>query len=265
MTVASPEPRGWPRRRWLLFILAVFGAQLGLIFCLSDPPPLPPRLPPQAAAIHFVPGSASDLRALEDPTLFALPHREGFSGLAWLQAPPPPFRGFAWSEEPNWLQLSADRLGTIFDPLIEPDDPNAPPTLSRPEPKLTLTQVPAPEPGPSQSWLRLEGDLARRRLITPVELPSQPARDLLANTVVQVAVDDAGRVASVPVLLPPGSGDREVDNEAIKRAMNSRFESVPALEPAGGSRSLPHLTWGRMVFEWHTVPALPTPVPPAGP
>jgi hypothetical protein len=63
-------------------------------------------------------------------------------------------------------------------------------------------------------------------------------------------------------LLPPGSGDRQADLDAVAYAMNARFEPAPTREPTRGNRTMPHLTWGRMVFEWHTVPAPLASAPP---
>jgi hypothetical protein len=82
MNGALAEPRAWARRRWWVVIALVFGAQLGLIFWLSERTPARPRPPAAAPALRLLTGPASvEWLALNDPTLFALPHLLNFSGL----------------------------------------------------------------------------------------------------------------------------------------------------------------------------------------
>ena len=216
-------------------------------------------------ALRLAGNVPADLLALNDPTLFALPHRQGFSGLAWLRIPRPPFRSFEWSEDPRWLQISVQRLGAVFGRVMEPDDQNSLPTLARPVPQLTIGEIPLPRADTGRSLLRLEGDLTRRRLSTPIALPSRSSGELLTKSIVQVIVGANGRLASVPILLPPGSGDKDADDYALRQVKTARFDPVTTSEPGRSSNPVTHLTWGRMVFEWHTVSVPLTNPPPAGP
>ena len=89
--------------------------------------------------------------------------------------------------------------------------------------------------------MRLVGNLAERKLESiPDTLPLQRAQENLTNTLVQVTVDEAGRVCS-PVLLPPGSGSKEADQFALKTVAGMKFA------PLGKT---PRLTVATLIFEW---------------
>ena len=248
------EGPGWTPRRWWIAIVLVFSGQLGLIFWLSDTSVVRPRQAARVPMVSLAEKMPADLLALSDPTLFALPRRQGFSGLAWLNIPPAPNRSFEWSEDPAWLKPSVQRLGASLDRAMEADSPDSLPRLSRPIPRLTIGDTLPPLAAPGRSVLRLEGDLATRKLITPISLPSRPFSDLLANSVVQVVVDEKGWLASVPILLPPGSGDPHADEEALRWAQDARFEPIASTGPNQRNSLTPRLTWGLMVFQWHTLP-----------
>jgi TonB family protein len=254
MTAGWVAPRQWPRRRWWIVVAFVFVVQLGLIFGLSDRRVTLPRRPGLVPALHVARGAAADVLALSDPTLFALPHRQGFSGLAWLSIPQPPTSSFDWPEDPRWLQLSVQRLGAAFGRAVEPADPLISlVSLTRPEPALTMAGAGPPPTAQAGSRLLLEDGLATRRLITPLELPPERHTDLLTASVVQVVVDSEGRPVSVPVLLS-GSGSTDADNDALRFARTARFNSITSAEAGKFANPLAHLTWGRMIFEWQTLP-----------
>jgi TonB family protein len=72
-------------------------------------------------------------------------------------------------------------------------------------------------------------------------LPSPAYNDVIAPTVVQVLVDAAGHIVSTVMLA--GSGVDSADQRALDLARAARF--FPASGPA----------LGRIIFNWHTVPA----------
>ena len=80
MTTASVELRPWPLRRWGVTVALIFGVQLGLIFWLGSTAPIHPRPAAPAPTLRLTGQAFAELRALNDPTLFILPHPEGFSG-----------------------------------------------------------------------------------------------------------------------------------------------------------------------------------------
>ena len=260
MNTASPEFVAWPWRRWLYRIGLVFSAQVALIFFLAERPKPPAPGPQFQTQIKLATDPASEqllasLPVLSDPTLFALPNLQGFSGRAWLTFPPLQQSFSDWSEPPRWLELDTARLGKDFlacvstnitAPLLVADKPL--PTLTGPS--LVLTNGPAA----SRSEVRIEGDLARRPLMRPVVLRSWEHADILTNTVVQLLVDAYGD----PLLhaLLSSCGDNEADQFALQLAAHARFQSLPIEGGRGGPSS--SVTWGKMIFQWHTIPALAT-------
>jgi TonB family protein len=256
MIAATVQPRRWPWRRWGIVVAFVFVVQLGLIFGLSDRTLVQPRTAASRPALR-VTRAPAELLALTDPTLFALPHREGFSGLAWLQSTQSVFRSFDWPAEPRWLPLPVRQLGTVLGGAMELNLLSRWAGVVRPEPALTFAEAPPPSAARAGSTLRLEGGLAGRRLIVPIELPPEHYTDLLTDTVIQIVVDSEGRPVSVPVLLS-SSGSTEADNDALRLARAARFNSVPSSGPGKPSGPLAHLTWGRMVFQWQTLPKAAT-------
>src|SRR5262245_22826607 len=181
MTSTAAALAPWPRRRWWFLIGFVFAAQVGLIFLLSDKAPLRPRPLGAMPGFRLASPAAAELLALSDPTLFALPHLQGFSGPAWLRGPQQKFPAFDWSEEPRWLALPLQQLGEAFDRFMRTNAPGPGLALAEPEPELTLPAA-STTVLRGRSEMRLEGGLAKRRLITPVELPSWPNADVLTNT-----------------------------------------------------------------------------------
>jgi TonB family protein len=242
----------------------VFGAQLGLIFWLSDRSGVRPRQPVSVPSLSVVGNAAGELMALSDPTLFALPHRQGFSGLAWLRIPQPPFRSFDWPLNPRWLQLSVRQLGAVFDHAVEPDSFNLPASPARPEPELTIAAPGSLPAAPVRSTLRLEGGVSGRRLITPLELLPVQHTDLLTDTVVQIVINSEGRLAAVPILLSR-SGSKEADARALRIASTVRFDPMIGGGPGTVANPTAQLAWGSMIFEWLTVPVPPTNTPTATP
>ena len=256
MIAVSPQGSGWAQRRWLITVLIVFIVQLGLIFGLSDK--TRPRARSSAAPPMLrlrAPGS-TELLDLMDPTWFALPHRQGFSGPAWMTAPDFPSNKFSWSEELRPLALRTQDLGSAFNRFVATNDFAGFQTLAPPEPALALPAV-RPLAVPSSSSLRIEGRLARRRLLTPLSLTNWPHTDLLTNSVVQLLVDAEGRPVSGGTLLS-SSGLAAADQHALELATAARFNSVAESGPAGATG---RLIWGTLIFEWKnlSVPATNAP------
>ncbi len=245
----------WTRQRWVVFIGIAFAAHVGLIFAFGDRAAIVPRIVVHAPTMQYM-THRSEREQLDDPTLFALPHLNGFAGAAWLPRPQIEFAPFRWTEPPRLLALSGDQLGASFQQqLALKDFPRLeveilPPSEPTSLPPLDRTFITARRSVPS-----LGGELTHRRwLNAPTTLPSWPAADLLTNSVVQVWVDANGQILSTALLLP-GSGSKEADQLAIKLARNARFAPLP------GNRA--KLTPGTLIFEWHTVPQTDSiPVPP---
>src|SRR5258706_396478 len=252
MISAEAEPASWPRRRWLWTLALIFLIQLGLIFALSDRNPIRVLTPRASPTLQLVVNPPPELVALTDPTLLALPHPQGFAGLAWLKVPKLEFHSYDWTEPTNWLALDPSRLGATFNEFIETNLFSSLPVPTLPEADLSqpyFTGVSNPRIG--STW-RIDGALARRRVVSTLQLPSWFNTELLTNTVVQVVVDGRGRIASVPLLLT-SSTDKDADDYALQQARSMRFEPIDG-ESQESSSSLTGLTWGKIIFEWDTIP-----------
>lgn len=257
------ESRPCSRRRWWGLVALIFVVQLGLIFWLGDTGPIRPR--PAAPAFTFkLAGSASgELLALNDPTLFALPHRQGSAGPASQRTPRPEVHSFQWPEPTNSLLMAVGQLGAVFSRFIETNEFDSPQLPANLKPTLTLPYLPPLAVSAEQSTLLLEWDLAQRRLLTPLSLRSWPNPDILTNSVVRIAIDAEGRPVS-PTLLS-GSGSGEADHYALELARAARFEPVRRNPADTALKPAEDLSLVRMVFRWHTLPPPPTNTPATSP
>lgn len=246
----------WSRRHWVYAVAAVALLQATLVYVLSQPEQRPPERPIfrtsiQLAADDDAIRSLTSLPGLDDPTLLALPGLQGFSGAAWLKFATLDYKPAEWVEPPHWLPLETQSLSGTFSqyvatnvitPLLIVDRPLPP--LQRYEPNFP------PEPLPTQSIARVEGELAGRTLLSTLEPKSWPAAEILSNTVVQAAVDASGFTFSATLL--SGSGSPAADRSALTEVLNARFR--PLREIPATSEPTRVLTWGRWTFQWHTLP-----------
>jgi len=243
------HPPRWVRL-WIA-IFCVFGLQVGLFFWFSDRSPLKVRATRPAPAVHSA-VTTNGFLLVEDPTLFVLPHHKSFSGQAWLQITNHDFQTEEDVESPRLLGLRRDELGTAFARYIET---NTAPRFeggysSRPE--LTPPPMPASTPIVLPSTVRIEGELARRRLLSKFDLPAWQSADLLTNSVIQVLVDSVGTTLSAVLLT--SSGNTNADPYALQLAKNARFESVQKAGPERPSADRAGLMTGKLIFQWQTLP-----------
>jgi hypothetical protein len=248
----------------------VFAAQLTAIFWLGDAKPIPRQPLPGVPTLRLAGPGAADLLAMTDPTLFALPHRQGFSGAAAKLSEASLNPRLEWRDPtPRWLvALAADQLGAAFQVRMATDAPDSGPQLSQAPPQMVLPQPSGSENFAQASTVRFLGQLVGRRLLTTLELPSwtNEARpgELLTNSVVQMAVAADGRPLSVTLLLPnAGSGSTNADQRALQLARSARFEPLDPEALRRGASPLGNVVWGEMVFEWRTLPSPATnpPIP----
>jgi hypothetical protein len=252
----------WSRSRWWSAFLLVMAAQVGLIFSVSDRKPLSSRQPDLTTVFHLVidapPGSAiAEWMNIEDPVLFALPDARAFSGLAWMAAPELRHQSVDWTEPPRWLSLAINELGRTFAEYVRTNVAGPRVLADKPAPQLDKVTV-AALPLPAHSRFRIEGDLAKRELLAPLELPSVPYTEILADTVLQVSVGPLG----VPFVAVPlgNSGSPEADREALELVKSLRFKPLAGRDSS--SRNPTAFTWGKIIFHWHTV-EMPTTNAPA--
>jgi hypothetical protein len=263
MTSASLELRPWTMRRWGGMVALVFIVQLGLIFWLGSRNSIYP-LPPRSATTLSLGGPApTELQVFNDPTLFILPHPEGFSGPVWGKTYRPEFRPFEWSAPANHFPLAIERLSTVLNQLFQSSDLPVVQLPAQAEATPTLPNVPSLPIFPDQSALQLEDGLAQRRLLAVPALKSWRSPEILASSVVRLGVDAGGRPVSVTLL--SRSGSPAADQYALDQAWAAQFEPLNGSSVGPLLKPVAHLSWGRMIFRWHTVSTPPTGAPAASP
>jgi hypothetical protein len=262
MTAASVELRLWARRRWWGMVVLVFIVQLTVIFWLGSRTPILPH-PTEAVTLTLGSPAPTTLQALDDPTLFILPHPEGFSGPVWGKTYRPEFTPFEWSAPANHFPLAIERLGTVLNQLFPASEFPALQLPAQAEAAPTLPNVPPLPIFPDQSVLQLEDGLAQRRLLTPLALKSLPSPDILAPSVVRVGVDAGGRPVAVTLL--SWSGSPAADQYALDQAWAAQFEPLSGYPGDALLKSTAQLSWGQMIFRWHTAPTPPANVSAANP
>lgn len=256
----------WSRQRWMVAILLIFASQVGLIFWLSDSTPTTRRQPAFAPTFQPAPRSQAELIAIQNPTLFALPQPESFSGLALARQNRDLHsilnRSFQWTNLPALLELTRSQLDNSFDLLMQQHRPVFRHRLPLATPELTLPMAEPLPGGPQASQLHLTGTLAQRQLLARPALPGFAATDLLSNTVVRLAVSPEG--LAISSVLSAKSGSVAADTYALDLARSLRFASKnPGAEPSEAPQP-GELDWGTIVFEWAALPITSTNAPPAG-
>lgn len=240
----------WTRKRWWTLVLLVFAAQVGFILAFGDRQPIQ-RRPVSPVTVLSLAQSESELLALNDPALFALPSLHGVAGQAWLKTPVIAFSPFRWTEAPRLLPLQPDHLGHAFGRFMQTNSFTRLVFESKPEPAALLpVSLALTDPPLTNSTLRLTGDLANRRWLNPPALRSWSGTDLLTNTVVQALVNPDGHVFSATLLVPVGTGtnDQNAAEYALQIVRGARFAP---------DRSAARPMLGTLIFEWHTEPPSP--------
>jgi len=254
MKGTDPEPSAWSPLRWWGTIVFVTAAQAGVILWLSERKLIVPRRPDVSSAFQLFPGPPPDSGMAEwlnidDPTVLARPDSRGFSGPAWMIAPTLRHESRDWTEPHRWLNLPVAGLGASFAEFVRTNFVGPLSLADKPAPRLSEVAF-SPVPLPMQSTFRIEGALARRELLTPLEVPSVPHSDILTNTVVRLEVGAAGFTFSSVVL--SSSGSKAADRFALDLARSARFKPVPRAGPASPGNPV-HLTAGEIIFQWHTL------------
>jgi hypothetical protein len=259
---ADRPRRATSRLKLWLAIALVFAAQVALTFWLGHQPPAKHFQPPVVPMVYTADDRSRDLLAINDPTLFLLPHRDNFSGDAWLKMEPRKFTPTNWTEPARPLDLPKEQLGAAFVAFMQT---NRPPRFQpRIESGLDTEEAAAAPFSPLSvpSRMFVEGDLAQLRLLTPLHLPPQTNLDLLTNTVIRMVVDAQGYPFSCVIW--ERSGSDEADTMALTNFARSIRFSPPEAEAL---RAIPtnKMVSGKLVFEWKTVPPVATNAPPGTP
>jgi hypothetical protein len=249
----SPGEKQWSRSRWLTWVMLIFAAHVGLVFAFGARKPVPPR-PATNVPMLALARDAGEWLALNDPTLFAVPHPRDFNPVLRVKTSAFILPSFRWTEPPAWLALAAGSLGTVFGEFMETNRFAGLELQLKPPLTLSAPVLPIEPVLPQASMLQIADGLAQRPLLTPMDLPSWPYADVISPSCVQVLVNAAGEVVSA-TLLPPDNRSEAAsrydaaDQYALAMVRTARF--MPA----------PRLTIGRLIFHWHTVPPPATNAP----
>lgn len=248
MTDALPA-QCWSARKWTGMTLLIFIVQMGLIFWLSEPPGASRKIPHRPEpGLRPAPTGEAEFIALQNPTLFALPQPESFSGLAWLNRPALPVEFFEWTAAPALTALTVEQLQRSFASLLREHEPLFPQSVTRAAPKLSMPVADALPGGVEKSSFRLTGELTRRTLLSHLTLPAFPHTDVLTNTVIRLALGASG--IPVSIALVARSGSTEADELAMRQTRGLRFAPLPG---ATLGAALSTIEWGEVVFEWATL------------
>ncbi|MCI0540446.1 MAG: hypothetical protein L0Z50_35025 [Verrucomicrobiales bacterium] len=267
MSAAILESDGWSRAQWIGALSLIVMLHGLLLFILSERKAAPPLAGPPLSTIHFVDDPAAEPHLAEwlsllDPMVFVQVDSRTFSRVSSLAKSHFSYELTNWTEPYRWIgpsdQYFADDFNLYVASAVRPSvllTEKVPPALS---------QVASSTPVlPGHAVLRIEGDLAGRRLISTLPLPVSESRAILTNTVVGVRVDPSGERLWATLLF--GSGLPKADQSALAFAKQARFEKVAGPGNGTGSTNVDSYAFGQFVFQWFPAPASDTNQPTAKP
>ena len=252
----------------MALVAVVFAIHVALVFIFGARKAPVPAPVTNAPSLVLAQESANGWLVLNDATLFGLPNQDGFAGLMWTELPPLPFRQQDWTEKPRWLaetnSLAVAELVKPLDRFVQTNRFAGIHLEFSLPPVLTVPALSAESPFAPASTLQIEGDIAKRPLLTPVNVPVLPSTDVVAPSKVQVLVDAAGRVVSA-VLLPPdyfletsapvdSDANQRVGARALELARAIRFRPLAPNAAGPGPGPTSRLSVGMLVFNWQTAP-----------
>jgi TonB family protein len=233
------QGEGWSRNKLLFFIGFALAVHVALISIFETKKQIVPRAVIGVPHLQLA-DNASELIALGDPTLFARPNAHDFVTAFWQRPPLVKLPVFNYAEDPRYLSPAPEELGAVFREFMQTNRTPEAPVNFKPKPRLSEPVLAFDNALPPATTLQMAGELAGRRLLSQIELPSVAVNDVIPPSKVQALVDPAGNVASA-ILLESSTFDA-ADQRALQLARNLRF--APA----------PRLMFGEIIFSWHTVP-----------
>jgi hypothetical protein len=239
--LAGPKPpsEGWTQNKFFFVLILVLALHVALIFLLSSKKHIVPRAVTNIPHLQLA-DSANELIELSDPTLFARPNAHDLVTAFWRHIPAVSQPNFTWTEDPRYLPPAPQDFGVGLREYVRNSEATEFPLNFKPQPKLVTPDVAYNAPVPQTTTMQISGELAQRRLLNTIELPSPPYNDVIDASKVQVLVDTTGNVFSSVLLESCGVSD--IDQRAVQLAGTLRF--APA----------PQLMLGEITFTWHTVP-----------
>jgi TonB family protein len=250
----------WPSRRWFWTIFFVLVGHVGLVLWLSERAGSLGTPPSNAARLRFISDPILAERFVEmtpvgDPTLFAKINPRGYSGSAWLKMPVLEYELTNRIEAPRGLALNGENLAIDVSRFVQTNFTRVFASAERPPPLLALA-FPRRPIKVIQPDLRIEGELAERRLISTNSLPQAEPNAILSSCKIEVIVNPAGHTVSFIKLASSGSAN--ADKNALNFAKAARFEPLGPQGAPGSSSHHTQFTSGRLVFQWLSIEALTT-------
>jgi hypothetical protein len=245
----------WSRHVWIWGFVFLFLSHAFAVFWLAERQSTLPSWQKPTAFLYLGGNPDTDQRiaqksVLRDPTLFALPHAENFSGGAWLNFRPQLLQLTNWIAPPEWLTLPLEQLGKSFDEYVATNRPTEDQLLA----SLRVTAAPdvrmPDQPVITKSTAKIEGPLTLRKLLFAPALPNVPHADVLAKTIITVSVNGNGVVESASITRD--SGSKWADDHALRLSRAFSFDSAAIPDTRVRENSPP--VFGRLVFTWNTVP-----------
>lgn len=232
---------GWSRRRFFLVVFFAAAIHVAGVYFFGThkiPTIRPVTNIPQLQMVS----DGSEIAALLDPTLFALPHELlDFAPAGWLKPPEVDEPAFHRAQsEPLYLAPVAEDMGAKLGVFLQERRISMLPLEFKPTPELVLPDINLAATLPKRSSLKIFGVLASRPALILPAVPDLPCNDVIGPSRVQVVVDADGNVISA-ILLDSSEYDA-ADRKALELARQARF--------APGSR----VALGEFLFTWHTVP-----------
>ena len=255
MTKAPDETRAWSSFKWTGVILVIFGVQAGLMLWLGRRGALSISASKPALEVRVPDEPSAGISDAGSPTLLVTPNQDGFSSV-WLRASDISNQPAEWNGQPDGtLQQPINPPGDEIQARVDSELAKSVSVLERPKP--TLETVGIPPDAISESTFSIEGDLAQRPLLDRPKLISPVGDAALSNSIVEIDVNADGVVVDPPVI-PPGGSSGSTETDPYARAADAYARSVAmSLQ----FKPLPHAglpadrTWGRVVFQWRTLPA----------
>lgn len=251
------NPEHWRRIAGLAAV--IFVIQLAGLWLLSEPAGHTgwtpgPEHRVMLASVGPVGGPGAVSGSSLDPTVFALPGMQGFSGPAWLTPKSPAFTPATLSEPPKLLDPPAGWGADLADYLRAIGrEPTTGVRLA--EPQLVPLTVPSPVLA-TGSAIRIEGALKARGVRSLPAVPEIPSATPLADTAVEIVVNGEGVVMTARLVSSPARPTPEQQRAAataMKLARQVIFQATkPGSQPPAGAFG--SLESGRLVFQWQTVP-----------
>ena len=239
----------WSRRKWLWFILGLFAGHILLFQWLAVSREASAETKPRNTHVRFSAHPSGneaqqEIRALKDPTLFALANVRGFSGKAWLEIPPFRYQITNRLVSPDWLDWneSASTSDWIHSVRVSKED------LAKTE-KLapTVAQLQTRHRvSPVRTILKVIGDF---KLVSTNRLPAPDSDMVPSECVIRITVNPLGEtISAIPL---SSSGYPKIDQNAMTFARNARFAPPRSGDGVSTARFPPPVgTIAELVFQW---------------